>query len=329
MNDVYVHTIAMMGTVVTFQVVGHDTDRSSGLDPRAGVERAVAWFRRVEESCNRFDRGSEVRQLSDHIGSLVPVSPILYEAVRFAMAVAEDTGGAFDPTVGLDLEARGFNREYRSGQVVRTGLEPTGPVSYRDVRLDPAARTIALARPLVLDLGAVAKGLAIDMAARELQPFEDFAIDAGGDLYLAGRNATGAPWSIGIRHPRDEHQLIETLRVSNLAVCTSGDYERRGAETNGGDGHHILDPRTKSSATAVASVTVVAPTALAADALGTAAFVLGPSEGVRLLERHGVDGLILSPALERFATRGMDRDFHIGDAPAAVVGGVAAILPHA
>jgi thiamine biosynthesis lipoprotein len=91
--------------------------------------------------------------------------------------------------------------------------------------------------------------------------------------------------------------------VSNAAVCTSGDYERRSACED--DGHHILDPRAGVSAGDVASATVVAPTAMAADALATAAFVLGPTEGIRLLERQGVDGLIVSPRLERHATRGL------------------------
>ena len=87
-------------------------------------------------------------------------------------------------------------------------------VTYRDVALDPAGRTITLRRPLLLDLGAVAKGLAIDLAARELSPLNDFAIDAGGDLCVAGYNAAGQPWSIGIRHPREDRQLIE--RVPSL-----------------------------------------------------------------------------------------------------------------
>ncbi|HUL71753.1 MAG TPA: FAD:protein FMN transferase [Vicinamibacterales bacterium] len=326
MTDVYVHALSLMGTVVSFQVVGHDTSGGDALDPRAGVERAVAWFQRVEASCNRFDEASEVRQLSARIGVPVEASPMLFEAVRFAIAVAEDTGGAFDPTVGLDLEARGFNREYRSGRAVCTDMERADDVSFRDVHVDPNARTITLRRPLVLDLGAVAKGLAIDMAARELQPFVDFAVDAGGDLYLGGCGPSGEPWAVGIRDPRDESRLIDTLRVSDLAVCTSGDYARRVAGTSD---HHILDPRSRTTASEAASVTVIAPTALAADALGTAAFVLGPHEGVRLLERHGVDGVILSPTLERFATRGMSRDIHRGDAPAPAGGSAAAILPHA
>jgi FAD:protein FMN transferase len=248
-----------------------------------------------------------VMRLATQVGVRVPVSTILFEAVQFALAVAEESDGAFDPTVGYAMESLGFNREYRTGQTIRTPLDSSFPVSYRDVRLDAERQTITLLRPLILDLGAVAKGMAVDLAARELQSFENFAINAGGDLYLGGCNPTGEPWSIGIRHPRNDGELIDSIRVSNRAVCTSGDYEKRAAANE--QGHHILDPHTGTSANAVASVTVIAPTAMLADALATAAFVLGPSEGIQLFHRLGVDGLIISPTLELYATRGF-REYH-------------------
>lgn len=309
MPDVYIRTVMLMSTWVTIQVVGHGADQQQAIDRRERVERAFGWFRRVEECCTRFDPHSELMQLSTHVGVAVPVSELLYEAVQFAVAVAEESAGAFDPTIGHSMEARGFNREYRTGQMVQTDLAgqsvsgPLNAVSYRDIRLDSGRKTITLVRPLILDLGAVAKGLAIDMAARELIPLENYSIDAGGDVYVAGHNPDGALWSIGIRHPRSDDQLIDSLRVSNLAVCTSGDYERRSAKDDGA--HHILNPRTGASADAVASVTVVAPTAMAADALATAAFVLGPTAGIQLLERQGVNGLMVSPTLERYSTRDM------------------------
>jgi thiamine biosynthesis lipoprotein len=301
-DDSYVYSAALMGTVVKIEVVLRDVSESQKSERRLGVERAIEWFRQIEAYCSRFDPASELRQLIDHVGVPVPASDVLLEVVRFALALAEETGGAFDPTIGRRMEQRGFNREYRTGSVVQTPADSDDAVSYRDVRIDPDARTITLCRRLVLDLGAVAKGFAVDMAARELAVFENFAIDAGGDLYLGGCNARGEPWSVGIRHPRDEHQLIDTLRVSNTAVCTSGDYERR-ATRESVAGHHIIDARTGESATIAASVTVIAPLAMVADGLATAAFVLGPTRGIELLERHGVSGLIVTPSLERFATR--------------------------
>jgi thiamine biosynthesis lipoprotein len=196
------------------------------------------------------------------------------------------------------MESRGFHREYSTGRVVQTVGDMAAPVSFRDVRLDEKRGTIMLMRPLTLDLGAVAKGLAIDTAARELRPFSGFAIDAGGDLYLGGRNPDGDSWAVGIRHPRLHDQMMETLHVSDKAVCTSGNYERPGADARG----HILDPRTGQPAGEVASATVVAPTAVLADAMATAAFVLGPIEGMKLLERVGVEGLIVSHDMERHET---------------------------
>jgi FAD:protein FMN transferase len=287
---------ALMGTIVTIQVVASD---AAGAD--AAIERAFGWFREVEARCTRFDADSELMRLSSRIGEPVPASAILFEAVRFALSVAEETGGAFDPTVGHLMAARGFNREHRTGAMVRPVLarSPEPSASHKSVHVDPGKHTITLDCPLILDLGGVAKGLAIDAAARELERFSDFAIDAGGDLYLGGRNPEGAPWSVGIRHPRLDRERLATLRVSDTAVCTSGDYER---------GDHILDPRAASSPATVAGATVVAPTAMLADALATAAFVLGPVEGIRLLERHGVEGLIVTRALECHETRGLPRE---------------------
>jgi thiamine biosynthesis lipoprotein len=276
---------AVMGTIVTIHVVRTGTE--------AAIDRAFGWFHEIEQRCTRFDETSELMQLTAHTGVPMAASAILFEAVQFALRVAEASGGAFDPTVGYSMQERGFNREHRSGEIIRTVINAAPDVTYRDVGLDPERKTITLQRPLLLDLGAVAKGLAIDAAARELLPFEDFAIDAGGDVYLGGHNPKGEPWTVGIRHPRHDNALIETLQVSNKAVCTSGDYEHP---------NHILNPHTREPATAAASATVIAPTALLADALATAAFVLGPEAGIRLLDQMDVQGIIFTPSLERFQT---------------------------
>ena len=281
-----------MGTIVTMEVVHPATSTDQSLD------RAFGWFREIEARCTRFDPNSELMLLTAQAGTPVPASDILYEAVRFAIMVAEESEGAFDPTIGHHMESRGFNREHRTGAVIQTSLAEDNSTNYRDIRLDPKRRTITLLRPLTLDLGAVAKGLAVDAAARELAPHRDFAIDAGGDLYLGGFNRDGGPWSIGIRHPRRDGALIDRLAASDQAVCTSGDYEKP---------NHILDPRSGTPSRSVASATVVASSAMLADALATAAFVMGPREGIQMLEDMEVEGLIITPSLERYETRGLRR----------------------
>ena len=285
-----------MGTLVTMEVVPGDSDTSTLREIEQAIARAFEWFAEVEARCSRFDPGSELRQLVDRAGSPVKVSTLLYSAVEFALELARDTDGAFDPAVGARMEDHGFGRDYRSGLSVGARLDDTS-ATFKDVALDAAAGTIHLKHPLVLDLGAVAKGMAIDLAARELRSFGDFAIDAGGDLYVAGCNPLREPWRVGVRNPARPDELIESLRITEAAVCTSGSYER---------GPHILDARTGTVVTHVSSATVIAPTAMAADALATAAFVLGPDAGVRLLERHGVEGAIWTGGerLNRHSTSG-------------------------
>jgi thiamine biosynthesis lipoprotein len=244
-------------------------------------------------------------QLSNQIASPTVVSRLLYEAVRFAIAVARLSGGAFDPTIGTLLEARGYDRNYRTGESVNSGLRTAEMATYTDVVLDPDGPRITLLRPLVLDLGAVVKGMAIDLAAEELRPFENYSINAGGDIYVAGRSPDSERWHIGLRHPRRLNEVFDTIQVSNVAICTSGDYERR--STIGSEDYHIVDPRSRSSPSSTASLTVVAPTTMAADAMGTAAFVLGPSRGLQFLESQGVEGLMLSSTLDSSETKGFSR----------------------
>ncbi|MGH2470264.1 MAG: FAD:protein FMN transferase, partial [Chloroflexota bacterium] len=264
------------------------------------LERALGWFVEVERVCSRFDPESELSRLCRVVGRPVHVSRLLFEAVRVALQVSRVSAGRFDPTLGAALASRGFNRHWASGQRLAAPLPPSahhagGP------RLNIRRQTITLTAPVLIDLGAIAKGLAMDLAARELADRDAYCIDAGGDLLV--RSGEGqAPWRIGIEHPRRPGALIATLKVPAGAVCTSGDYERRS-----GAGHHLLDPHTLEPAAGLASVTVIAARATVADALATAAFVAGPEEGPQLLREQEVDGLLVTPELEVLQTPGCAR----------------------
>lgn len=308
----YRRAAVFMDTLVSVEIIAPPT-AAAGV---SAVARAFAHFREVEARCNRFDPTSELRALTARVGEAVPVSTVLFEATRFALAVAAASDGAFDPTLGATLARRGFNRDYRTGQTVDAPLPPESgeTPSYRDVRLDPTRRTITLTRPLLLDLGAVAKGMAMDLAARELDAFPNYLIEAGGDVRVRGHNARGEAWQIGIQHPREPDAVFATLAITDAAVCTSGDYERPAPqssevrEVSKGE-HHLLDPHAGRSPRAIISATVIAPTAMAADALSTAAFVLGPEAGIAFLEQQGVDGLLVTPALKPYTTEGFARYF--------------------
>lgn len=288
-----------MGTVVTMQTVSPDGCAAHIRLRDDALARATAWFREVEQCCNRFDETSELRRLCSESNKPVTVSELLFECVHFAVAVAAASNGAFDPTVGARMQQRGFDRDYRTG--ARLGHSVVdAQATYRDIDLHDDTRAVTLTRPLQLDLGAVAKGLAIDLAARELHELTDFMIDAGGDLYLGGLNAERVPWNVGIRHPRLAGEYIHTLQVSGAAVCTSGDYERVAHDGSG----HILNAERDEPATGLASVTVVAPSAMVADALATAAFALGPQAGLTFLEEQQLRSFLITSELDILHTPG-------------------------
>lgn len=297
---IYTHTGVAMDTLITLRV---DTRQPAAV-AQAALVRAFAWFAAVETACSRFDPRSELARLARTCGEAVAVSPLLLEAVAFALDVARLTRGRFDPTVGAAQQRRGFDREYVSDRAGAVATPPDAArATYRDVRVDRAAGTITLRRPLLLDLGAVAKGLAIDLAARELAAFERYAVDAGGDIYAGCTDSGAAPWQIGVRHPREANALLGALAVANAAVCTSGDYARPAAEAGE---HHLLDPRRGRSPRALCSVTVLAPSAIVADALSTAAAILGPRAGLRLLTEQGVSGLLVTGAGQLLTTPGFE-----------------------
>ncbi len=299
----YTQSRVSMDTVVSIEICDGDASHAE-LETR--TRRALGWFDEVERRCNRFDDASELRRLCSRPGEAVSVSPLLFNALEFAVSMAEASGGAFDPTIGHAMQSMGFNRNYRSGEVTAAEGTTTTQAGYRSIRLDREHGTVTLEEPLLLDLNAVAKGLAIDLAATELQGLAGFAVNAGGDIRVGGLDGEGERWRIGVRHPRHEGELLTLLALTDTAICTSGDYER---PTPDGSGHHLIDPITGAPVSGVASVTVVAPTAMMADALSTAAFALGPRHGLRLIRDAGVEGLIVTPAMESFFTPGM-KDLH-------------------
>ena len=149
---------------------------------------------------------------------------------------------------------------------------------------------------MAIDLGGIAKGYAVDRALRVLKAagVSSSLVDAGGDIGLLGSKPNGAPWRIGVQHPRDMREMIAVIEIDSGSVATSGDYERF-FEHEGRHYHHILDPRSGYPARGLVSVTIIAPTCGLADALSTAVFVLGPEAGMQLLRRlPQAEGLLIA-----------------------------------
>ena len=141
-----------------------------------------------------------------------------------------------------------------------------------------------------IDLGGIAKGFAVDEAAKIFRAygFNNFLIDAGGDVYVSGLNCSNKPWRVGIRSPFNNSKIYDIVSLSNAAVTTSGNYERY-FDINAQRYSHIIDPQSGYPQERVVSATVIAPSAQEADVLSTALCVLDAKKGIELIDSFGID----------------------------------------
>lgn len=280
----------VMGTSMRIVAIGRD---------RAALEAALvaaeAELRRVEDLMTDW-RPSPLMDMNAAAGSgPVAVPAELGRLVERSLLVAELSGGAFDPTwrgVGTLWKLRADPPVIPGDAAIAAGLER---VNFRRVAVTAdAARetyTVELPAGFELGLGGIAKGYGVDRAMTVLMEHgvEHGIVDAGGDLKALGQHFDG-PWEVAIRHPRrragERGDVMAVVPVSNACVVTSGDYERF-VVIDGVRYHHIVDPRTGRPSTGCMSATVVGPDAAVCDALATALCVLGPDDGLALIERSG------------------------------------------
>jgi thiamine biosynthesis lipoprotein len=280
----------MMGTSIEVRAFGGDVAARA-----AAIDEAFAAMAEVDRLMSNWRDDSELAAINRGAASgPVAVSPPLFDVVRAGLDLGRRSGGAFDLTVGPLVTLWGFRS--RQPHVPTPGeLAAIRPlVAGSNVVLDPAARTIRFARPgMEIDLGGIAKGFAVELAAGALRArgLGGF-IDAGGNQYLLGRPPGKLAWTIGIQDPDHPGQLIGTLDLQEGSVSTSAanaNFLAAGGRRYG----HILDPRTLQPSDAALSVTVWSRDGTLADAASTAAFVLGPEKGLAFLDSMpGMLGLI-------------------------------------
>ena len=291
---------ALMGTRFQIQVI------ASG--PIAAAEAIDAAFRelaRVELLISEWRDDSEISAVNHAAGGApVAVGHELFEVVTAALEISALTQGAFDITFASCGHLWSFKDARRPSPSELRACLPL--IDYRLVELHDRPARIALASPKTrIGVGGIGKGYAVDRAAATLEAhgITSYVVDGGGDIRLRGQNL-GRPWRVGIAHPRRRGQLLGLLEVESGAVVSSGDYERF-FEEHGTVYHHILDPTTGTPAREVIAVTVIAPTAMWADALSTALFVMGPERGLALVERLArTEALIIAPDATQHTSSG-------------------------
>ena len=281
--------LAVMGTELELKVLGEDPAKLE-----IALDAATAEIRRVEDVMTDW-RPSPLTRLNEMAGAgPIVVEPELAQLIQHGLEIGYLTEGAFDISyagAGVLWDFKRTPPQIPSAEAIEASLSH---VDYRRVHVDLEENSVLLPEGMRLGLGGIAKGYGIDRAMAILleHGIEHGMVSAGGDLKVLGRKF-GELWQIAIRHPRDRERVLAVLPVSNTCVMTSGDYERFFIH-DGVRYHHILDPRTGRPATGCMSATVVAQNAAYADSLATALCVLGPEEGIALVDSlHGVEALVV------------------------------------
>ena len=277
---------------------------------QAAFEEVFAEFSRLETMMSTWIPGSDVSRVNRDAGVRpVPVSAEVRDVLAIARQMSDWTGGKFDVTFGALSGLWKFDHDQDNSIPDMREVRKRLPlIDYRAIQIDDAAGTVFIARKgMSIHLGGIGKGYAVDRAANilRLRGIPAFIVQSGGDLYVAGMKE-GRPWRLGIQDPRGPaHRSFATLDLSDGTLSTSGDYERAFVK-DGRRYHHILDPDTGEPARGARSVTIVTNRAVLADGLSTGVFILGPAEGLRLIERlPDVEGVIVSDKNEVLISSGL------------------------
>ena len=278
---------------------------------RAAFDEVLHEFDRLDALMSVWRPGSDVLRINDAAGVRpVTVSAELREVLHTAQQVSEWTNGTFDVTFGPLADLWKFDRQ-NADQTIPSAADVRARlplIDYRRIEIDDHAGTVFLRRAgMRVHLGGIGKGYAVERAAAILRRagLRDFLIQAGGDLYAAGRNGNRS-WRLGINDPRGpDGKTFASLDVSDATFSTSGDYARFFIK-DGVRYHHIIDLATGQPARGCRSVTIVADSPTLADGLSTGVFVLGPIDGMALIERlPHVEGVIVSASNDVLVSSGL------------------------
>ena len=254
-------------------------------------------FAEMEKQFSRFHDDSELYKLNQSAGQEFRASLLLYEVIEAAISSARLTGGIFDPTILPNLITAGYDRSFESIKRSRkkpvTNQNPSRH-TWQDILMDPKTHSIYLPEGYNLDLGGIGKGWTVDLASQNLDEFQNYAVNAGGDIIVKGTQADGSPWTIGIEDPLNQKPSLSVLNLTGGAICTSTTIHRQWW-INKIKQHHIIDPRSGLPAeSGVISATVIAKTATLAETIAKAALILGPQDGRNLIEsQKSVKGILV------------------------------------
>lgn len=282
-----------MGNRFTISVVSDDEEWASKQ-----IESAIAEISRIERLLTTFNDDSQTNQINQNAGiKPVKVDKEVFELIRRSLRISSLTDGAFDITYGsLDKRFWNFDKAMTSLPDAETAKKTVSLIDYRNVILDIENQTVFLKEQgMRIGFGGIGKGYAAEQAKNVLikNGVKSGIVNAAGDLTTWGNQPNGKPWTIAIADPDTQNNAFSYLNISDMAVATSGNYEKY-VMIDGKRYSHTIDPKTGFPVSGIKSVTIICPNAEIADAMATPVTVMGVEVGLSLINQmHQIACIII------------------------------------
>ena len=297
-QKIFKRTQILLGTIVEIQV----SDEDEQVAEKA-ISQAFAEVKRIDDLFTTYNEESPVWKINNNSDTLIKVDDEIYNLLVLCDSVTRLSDGCFDVSLDNLTKAWGFYTDdphLPTKAAIDSALNSSG---WNNIQLKEN-QTIIRRKNVGLNFGAIAKGYAVDKAIDVLKKsgIKKALVNAGGEIKVIGND-----WKVGIQHPRDERGIVAVVKLNDMTVATSGDYEQY-FEQDGIRYHHIIDPKTGYPARGLQSVTVINESNTFADALATAVFVMGKEKGMKLIENlNNTEAMIIDEEEKIFYSSGFEK----------------------
>jgi FAD:protein FMN transferase len=303
-------TKTLLGTEIEAKAINPDINLS-----KKALYYAFKEIERIEDLFSTHKEYSIIKKINDSAGiSPIKVTDETFSIIKRAIEYSKKYEGLFDITVGCLTELWGFSSDREIKVPSKEKIASLLPlVNYKNIILSEKDTTVFLPKKgMALDLGGIAKGYAVDRASNILKKYgiTRYLINAGGDLVCSGFNSSNSNWSIGVKHPRLENDLIAKFQTKDIVVATSGDYERF-IIVDSVRYHHILMPMTGMPGILSSSVTVFFNNCEEATVLGKYIFLIGVDKFLKLPISKELDYIIIDSNGKIFYSQSMKDKYNL------------------
>jgi thiamine biosynthesis lipoprotein len=270
------------------------------------IEEAIEEIRRIERLLTTFDDSSQTNFINRHAGvKPVKVDREVFDIIQRSKRISSITQGAFDITYGsVDKKLWNFDKNMTSLPDAATAKKLVRLINYRNVLLDEKECTVFLKeKGMRIGFGGIGKGYAAERAKLILKQngVDNGIVNAAGDLTAWGHQPDGKEWTIGIADPDATHHPFSYLTITNMAIATSGNYEKF-VMIDGKKYSHTIDPKTGLPVTGIKSVTIISPNAEIADVMATPVMIMGIKVGLNIINQVKGLGCIIIDDNDRIYT---------------------------